>query len=55
MNSFVNVKYFCEVFVTLLVITNPPGIVPVFVDMTAARPAASGTGWPGRLPWSPSA
>jgi multiple antibiotic resistance protein len=40
MNSFFNVKYFWEVFVTLLVITDPPGIVPVFVGMTAGRPAA---------------
>ena len=40
MNSFVNVKFFWEVFVTLLVITDPPGIVPVFVGMTVGRPAA---------------
>jgi multiple antibiotic resistance protein len=40
MNSFVNVKFFWEVFVTLLMITDPPGIVPVFVGMTAGRPAA---------------
>ncbi len=31
-------KYFWEVFVTLLVITDPPGIVPVFLGMTAQRP-----------------
>lgn len=48
MNSFFNVKYFLEVFVTLLVITDPPGIVPVFVGMTAARPAAERH----RLAWS---
>ncbi|MGD0373843.1 MAG: MarC family protein [Streptosporangiaceae bacterium] len=40
MNPFFNVKYFWEVFVTLLVITDPPGIVPVFVGMTVGRPAA---------------
>jgi multiple antibiotic resistance protein len=32
------VRFFWEVFVTLLVITDPPGIVPVFLGMTAARP-----------------
>ncbi len=35
-----DVKYFWEVFVTLLVITDPPGVVPVFLAMTASRPAA---------------
>jgi multiple antibiotic resistance protein len=35
-----DVKFFWEVFVTLLVITDPPGIVPVFIAMTADRPAA---------------
>jgi len=33
-----DVKFFWEIFVTLLVITDPPGIVPVFLGMTAARP-----------------
>ncbi len=33
-----DVKFFWEVFVTLLVITDPPGVVPVFLGMTAARP-----------------
>jgi multiple antibiotic resistance protein len=33
-------KFFWEAFVTLLVITDPPGVVPVFLGMTAARPAA---------------
>ncbi len=37
MNSFFDVKFFWEVFVTLLVITDPPGIVPVFLGMTASR------------------
>jgi hypothetical protein len=48
MNSFFNVKYIREVLVTMLVITDPPGIVPVFVGMTAARPAAERH----RLAWS---
>jgi multiple antibiotic resistance protein len=34
-----DVKFFWEVFVTLLVITDPPGIVPVFLGMTVDRPA----------------
>jgi multiple antibiotic resistance protein len=33
------VKFFWEVFVTLLVITDPPGIVPVFIAMTADHSA----------------
>jgi multiple antibiotic resistance protein len=40
MTSFFDVKFFWDVFVTLLVITDPPGIVPVFVGMTVGRPAA---------------
>jgi multiple antibiotic resistance protein len=32
-----DVKFFWEVFVTLLVITDPPGIVPVFIAMTVDR------------------
>jgi multiple antibiotic resistance protein len=39
-NSFFDIKFFWEVFVTLLVITDPPGIVPVFLGMTRGRPAA---------------
>jgi len=35
-----DVRFFWEVFVTLLVITDPPGIVPVFLGMTGRRPAA---------------
>jgi multiple antibiotic resistance protein len=35
-----DVKFFWEVFVTLLVITDPPGIVPVFIAMTADHRAA---------------
>jgi small neutral amino acid transporter SnatA (MarC family) len=37
MNSFSEVKFCWEVFVTLLVITDPPGIVPVFLGMTRGR------------------
>jgi multiple antibiotic resistance protein len=40
-------KFFWEVFVTLLVITDPPGSVPVFLGMTAERPAAERN----RLAW----
>ena len=36
---FSEVKFFWEVFVTLLVITDPPGIVPVFIAMTADHSA----------------
>ncbi|HEX6869932.1 MAG TPA: MarC family protein [Micromonosporaceae bacterium] len=34
-----DVKLFGEVFVTLLVITDPPGMVPVFLALTGAMPA----------------
>lgn len=34
-----NLKLFGEVFVTLLVITDPPGMVPIFVALTGALPA----------------
>ncbi len=47
MNSFFDIKFFWEVFVTLLVITDPPGIVPVFLGMTRGRPAAERS----RLAW----
>jgi multiple antibiotic resistance protein len=40
-------KFFWEVFVTLLVITDPPGIVPVFLGMTRERSAAERN----RLAW----
>jgi multiple antibiotic resistance protein len=32
-------KFFGEVFVTLLVITDPPGMVPIFLALTGALPA----------------
>jgi multiple antibiotic resistance protein len=35
----VNPKLFGEVFVTLLVITDPPGMVPIFLALTGAMPA----------------
>ncbi len=31
-------KFFWEAFVTLVVITDPPGVVPVFLGMTSQRP-----------------
>ena len=31
-------KFFWETFVTLVVITDPPGVVPVFLGMTSSRP-----------------
>jgi multiple antibiotic resistance protein len=39
MSSLFDLKFFWEVFVTLLVITDPPGTVPVFLGLTAQRPA----------------
>jgi multiple antibiotic resistance protein len=47
MTSLFPLKFFWEAFVTLLVITDPPGIVPVFLGMTARRPAAERN----RLAW----
>ncbi len=38
MSAFFDVKFFWEIFVTLLVITDPPGVVPVFLGMTRGRP-----------------
>ena len=35
----VNLKLFGEAFVTLLVITDPPGMVPIFLALTGAMPA----------------
>jgi multiple antibiotic resistance protein len=35
----VNVRLFGEVFVTLLVIMDPPGTVPIFLALTGLRPA----------------
>jgi multiple antibiotic resistance protein len=37
--STVNGKLFVEVFVTLLVITDPPGMVPIFLALTGSMPA----------------
>ncbi|MET0426715.1 MAG: MarC family protein [Actinoplanes sp.] len=34
-----NVKFFGEVFVTLLVIVDPPGMVPVFLALTGTMPS----------------
>lgn len=49
MSSFFQVKFFWEVFGALLVSTDPPGIVPVFLGMTRGRLPANATGSPGRL------
>src|SRR6185436_18001849 len=35
----VDVRLFGEVFVTLLVITDPPGMVPIFLALTGTMPA----------------
>jgi multiple antibiotic resistance protein len=40
-------KFFWEAFITLLVITDPPGVVPVFLGMTASRPKSERN----RLAW----
>ena len=37
MSGASDIKFFWEVFVTLLVITDPPGVVPVFLGLTAGR------------------
>ncbi|HEX8627750.1 MAG TPA: MarC family protein, partial [Catenuloplanes sp.] len=34
-----DLKLFGEVFVTLLVIVDPPGMVPIFLALTGAMPA----------------
>ncbi len=47
MSSLLQVKFFWEVLVTLLVITDPPGIVPVFIGMTRNR----GTAERKKLAW----
>ena len=39
MNSFFDVKFFWQVFVTLLVIMDPPGVVPPFLGLTRGLPA----------------
>jgi multiple antibiotic resistance protein len=47
MSSVFSIRFFWEVFVTLVVITDPPGTVPVFLGMTVGRPAAERN----RLAW----
>jgi multiple antibiotic resistance protein len=39
MSAVFDVKFFWEVFVTLLVITDPPGVVPPFLGLTRGLPA----------------
>jgi multiple antibiotic resistance protein len=47
MGAFFPFKFFWEAFVTLLVITDPPGVVPVFIGLTSGRPPAERN----RLAW----
>jgi multiple antibiotic resistance protein len=51
MSSFFPFKFFWEAFVTLLVITDPPGVVPVFLGLTRDRSAADCR----RLAWQAAA
>ncbi len=39
MSGVFNVRFFWEVFVTLLVITDPPGVVPPFLGLTRGLPS----------------
>ena len=39
MSAVFNLKFFWEVFVTLLVITDPPGVVPPFLGLTKGLPS----------------
>jgi multiple antibiotic resistance protein len=47
MGSVFDVRFFWEVFVTLLVITDPPGVVPPFLGLTRGLPP----GVRSRLAW----
>lgn len=47
MGDVFNLKFFWEVFVTLLVITDPPGVVPPFLGLTRGLPS----GVRNRLAW----
>src|SRR5262245_26554964 len=47
MSSVFDVKFFWQVFVTLLVIMDPPGVVPPFLGLTRGLPARVRT----RLAW----
>src|SRR5215467_12748506 len=38
MSAVFDVRFFWEVFVTLLVITDPPGVVPPFLGLTRGLP-----------------
>jgi multiple antibiotic resistance protein len=51
MGSVFPFRFFWEAFVTLLVITDPPGVVPVFLGLTRDRPAAERN----RLAWQAAA
>ena len=41
MTSVFPLRLFWEAFVTLLVITDPPGVVPVFIGLTRDRAPAA--------------
>ena len=41
MSRGIDWRFFGEVFVTLIVIMDPPGSVPIFLGLTAGRPAAA--------------
>ncbi len=45
--------FLAKSFVTLLVIIDPVGVVPVFLAMTGPYDPASATARPGRRSWSP--
>jgi len=47
MSGLFPLRFFWEVFITLLVITDPPGIIPVFLGMTRERTASERN----RLAW----
>ncbi|MGH3406819.1 MAG: MarC family protein, partial [Streptosporangiaceae bacterium] len=51
MNSVVSLRFFWEVFVTLLVIIDPPGTVPVFLGLTRGMSKAERV----RLAWQAAA
>jgi hypothetical protein len=55
MSRIFDVRFVWEVFVTLLVIMDPPGVVPPFLGLTRGSRPRCGTGSPPRRRWSGSA
>lgn len=47
-------KLFGAAFITLFVIMDPPGTVPIFLALTAGRSKRDRRNWPRRPRWSPS-